>query len=416
MRFEVSNIKLCNEFRLEVQSHVGKMILRALQLPCSLFVKECNLMSDSHTHSLSRRKFLRGATAGTLAFSAPYVALSSARTVGYAKGTSVHPNIDELRVVEAHDEKMTEGTRGRLSWEQQESQVQWDRVQANMDRMACALVKEKDPERAWKSIFLKPPGKSWSETTVAIKSNHQGVQRARSAVVSKLCHVLTDIAGVSGANIAIYDGCHGGNMSKNTRFKKLPDGVKLANRWGSYNAKVGLPHPYVDGTGSSKCLDHLAKGEVDILIDLALTKRVMMWAGGFTQLMKNHFGTFNPRPGHAKNGHDDYLIAINKSSQILGKMDSSGKVQFPRQQLCMIDALWGSESGPGGTSTHQLNRLYMGNMAPVVDYQVATKLRADTMGWRINRDVTERFLTGFGYTADDLPNDGQCIDAIAYAG
>jgi len=373
-------------------------------------------MSRVIKNSVSRRSFLRSATAGALAFGAPHLALSATKTVGYAKGTSVHPNIDELRVVSIHDSSMIDGDKGRVAWQQQEEMVNWDTVQTNMDRMACALTEEKEPEQAWKAIFIKPPGKLWSETTVAIKSNHQGVQRARSAVVSKLCHVLTDLMGVSGSNIVIYDGCHGGNMSKNTRFKRLPKGVTLANRWGGYNTEVGVPYPYVDGSKRSKCLDHLARGEVDILIDLALCKQVMMWAGGFTQCMKNHFGTFNPRPAHQENGQDDYLIAINKSSEILGKMDSStGKVLFPRQQLCLIDALWGSESGPGGTSTHQLNRIYMAAMAPVLDYQVATKLREKEMGWRINNEVAGRFLTEFGFTPEDLPNDGQIIDAMEYA-
>ncbi len=287
-------------------------------------------MSGIMGRSVSRRWFVGSTAAGALSLGVPYLTQAAGRTVDYAKGTSVHPNIDERRVVGVHDQGMTEGDQGRLSWEQQEKRVNWATVHENMDRMACALAGEKEPERAWEAIFLVPPQKSASQTTVAIKSNHQGVQRARSAVVSKLCHVLTDIVGVSGPNIVIYDACHGSGMAKNTAFRKLPEGVNLANRWGGFSRKVRIPSPYMDGSRRRKCLGPLARGKVDILIDVALSKQVMMWAGGFTQAMKNHFGTFNPKPAHSAKGHDDYLIAVNKTPQILGDIDSSsGKVLSP---------------------------------------------------------------------------------------
>jgi hypothetical protein len=64
--------------------------------------------------------------------------------------------------------------------------------------------------------------------------------------------------------------------------------------------------------------------------------------------MKNHFGTFDPGPGHWT-GSQDYLIAINQTPEILGPMDRrKGKVLYPRQQLSLVDALWASKGGPGG--------------------------------------------------------------------
>ena len=122
-------------------------------------------------------------------------------------------------------------------------------------------------------------------------------------------------------------------------------------------------------------------------------------------------GTFSPRPGHAADG-TDYLIAINKSEAVLGRTDRRGKVLFPRQQLCLIDGLWASRGGPSGNPTHQPNRLFMGTCGPVLDYQVATKFRRDEMGWAINEGVANRFLSEFGFKADDLPDDGRIIDAM----
>jgi hypothetical protein len=88
--------------------------------------------------------------------------------------------------------------------------------------------------------------------------------------------------------------------------------------------------------------------------------------------MKNHLGTFDPEPVHSGGGLD-YLIGINQSREVLGAMDKkSGKVLHPRQQLCLVDALWSSRGGPGGNSTHQTHFLAMGTLSPAVDYQVAT--------------------------------------------
>jgi len=361
----------------------------------------------------SRRNFLRHTAGTAAALSGAPALLSSCKGKGYSKGARIHPNLDELRVVGVHDDAMTDGDSGRLSWDQQEERVNWDTVQENMDRMACALAEEEDPEKAWKAIFVKPPNKTWSDVVVAIKSNHIFVQRSRSAVVSKICHALTDVVGVKGENIFIYDSCHGGNMSDKTRFEGLPEGVHLADKWGGFSAEVTVARPYFDGIRTTNCMSHLAEDDVDILIDMALCKGHNMPYGGFTMTMKNHFGTFDPKPGHKEQG-TNYLIGINKTPQVLGEMDDSGRVKFPRQQLCLIDALWGSKPGPSGTSTHQLDRIYMGALPAAVDYQVANKLRQQTMGWRINRGVTRKFLSEFGYEPDDLPNNGKIIDALHY--
>jgi hypothetical protein len=149
---------------------------------------------------------------------------------------------------------------------------------------------------------------------------------------------------------------------------------------------------------------------VDILINISMCKGHSPRFGGFTMTMKNHLGTFSPDYAH-EDGSQDYLIAINQTREILGPMDRrTGRVLYPRQQLCIVDALWASKRGPGGNPSHQPNFLAMGVMSPVVDYQVATKFRGERMGWKPNQRAVRRMLTEFGYAEDDLPNGGNLIE------
>ena len=85
----------------------------------------------------------------------------------------------------------------------------------------------------------------------------------------------------------------------------------------------------------------------------------------------------------------------------------TGKVLFPRQQLCLVDALWASKKGPGGAPSAQPNFLAMGVLSPIVDYQVATKFRGQKMGWEPEMTSTRRMLTEFGYKEEDLPHGGE---------
>ena len=95
----------------------------------------------------------------------------------------------------------------------------------------------------------------------------------------------------------------------------------------------------------------------------------------------------------------------------MGKMEGkTGKVLYPRQQLCFVDALWASESGPHGGPSHQTNFLAMGVFSPVVDYLVATQFRGKRMGWQPNMQATLRMLSDFGYSENDLSSGGQIIE------
>jgi len=210
-----------------------------------------------------------------------------------------------------------------------------DVVRENIDKLACSLAEAGNPTEAWRSIFIKPPHKSWSDTVVAIKTNNIAQQHTRSAVMSKMCHTLTHTLGVNPFNIHIYDACHGRNMHKKTAFEGLPKGCRVENKWGGSSTLTSIPKPWKNGTE---------------------------------------------------------------------------KILFPRQQLCLIDALWASKGGPGGNPTHQPSFLAMGVLSPIVDYQVATKFRSEKMGWQPNMRMTHRMLTDFGYYERDLPYKGKIIE------
>jgi len=297
-------------------------------------------------------------------------------------------------------------------WSLQQDLVKDEVVAENMDRMALTLTGEKRIRDAWRAIFLKPPKKSWSDTVVAIKSNNIGHQHTRSAVMRKVCNVLVHEINVKGSHILIYDGIHGNNLDKKSPFKGLPKGCRIMNQWGGVNTPVPIPAPWKGGRQKVDCLKNLAEGDVDILVNIGLCKGHAKRFGGFTMTMKNHFGTFDPKWGHRLNA-TDYLLGVNKTPEILGPMDSrSGNVTFPRQQLCLIDALWASEDGPVCDPSCQPNRLFMGVFSPVLDYLVATRFRKEIMGWSIDGGVTSRILNAFGYTREDLPGNGQILDAM----
>jgi len=371
-------------------------------------------MGISESERLSRREVLKAAAlAGAAAVVGPTI-LSRRRGEVYAAGAPTHPAINPLRVVGIHDPHMTAEEKVQTQLAEQDAIVRAEVVRANLDKLACALAGEKEPKAAWGRIFLKPPRKSWSEVVVAIKTNQIAQQRTRSAVMASVCHVLVGL-GVKPTQIFIYDACHGNSMNP---YAGVPEGVVFAKQWGGSVTPVPLPPPYKEGKAEAKCLKHLADGTVDILVNIALCKGHNDAHGKFTMCLKNHYGTFEPHcrwgTRETRGPAADYLISINRTPQILGEIDAaSGKVLFPRQQLCLIDALWASQPGPGGLPTAQPNRIFMGTSAAVVDYVVATDFRRDTMGWRINDEVAEHILKEFGLTPGDLPNQGKVMQVAA---
>lgn len=359
---------------------------------------------------ISRRRFLKRAIIMGAAITAFPTILVRKSRAAWAPGTVVHPRVNNLRVVGMTDTRMTKAIDPVSSWARQEALVVEEIVWENMDRLACALSETRNPSEAWQTIFIKPPRKSWSETVVAIKTNNIGEQHTRSAVIAKVCQTLTGIQGVKSGNIHIYDACHGSRMGNTTPFAHLPPGCRIEDRWVGATASTSLPAQAGNIGDKVECLQYLVDGTVDILINIAMCKGHSSHLGGFTMTMKNHLGTFSPSPVH-QGGGLDYLIAINQTPEILGPMDkATGRVLFPRQQLCIVDALWASQGGPGGKPSHQPNFIAMGVLSPAVDYQVATRFRGERMGWRPNIKAAQRMLYDFGYKESDLPAGGGIIE------
>jgi hypothetical protein len=360
---------------------------------------------------VTRRRFIKNAAIMGAAVTAfPTILVPKARAA-WAKGTMVHPNVNNLKVVGVTDKKMTRDEDPSCSWSRQDELVVQEAVWENMDRLACALSETGQVEQAWRALFIKPPRKSWSDTVVAVKTNNIGRQHTRSAVMAKICHTLVGTLGVKPSHIHIYDACHGETMSRYTPFGGLPEGCRLENAWGGSTAYTAVPAPWKHGGGKAKCLRHLVDGSVYILVNVALCKGHSDRFGGFTMTMKNHFGTFSPGPGH-QDGSVDYLLAINQTPEILGAMDGkTGRISYPRQQLCLVDALWASKGGPGSHPSHQPNFLAMGVLSPVVDYVMATRFRGEKMGWKPSMETTARMLAEFGFKEADLPEHGGIIGA-----
>lgn len=365
---------------------------------------------ESTMKKISRRRFIKNTIiTGTAITGFPTVFIPKS-PAGWTPRTVIHPNVDNLRVATVSDPAMTISIEPRAGWVRQNELVNAEVVWENIDKLACTLADDRDPKHAWQAIFVKPPRKSWSDTVVAIKTNNISQQHTRSAVMAKVCHTLTDTMGVRPTNIHIYDADDGYGMSRDTPFEGLPEGCRIDDEWGGISATTRVSAPWKDSGGESDCLKHLVDGSVDILINIAMCKGHSSRFGRFTMTMKNHFGTFDPGPGHWT-GSQDYLIAINQTPEILGPMDRrTGKILYPRQQLCLVDALWASMGGPTGRPTAQPNFIAMGVTSPVVDFQVATKFRYEKMGWKPNMTMAQRMLTDFGYSEKDLPEGGRLIE------
>jgi len=247
-------------------------------------------------NEINRRQFMKKALAvGATISTFPTVISCKSRT-GKIPKLIVHPNVENLRVVGITDTAMTTANKPGSTWLDQDKLVVKESVWNNIDKLACGLSEMENSTKAWRSIFIKPPSKSWSDTTVAIKTNNISLQHTRSAVMAKICHTLTDVLGVNPSNISIYDACHGSDMLLKTAFTGLPEGCRIEKKWGGSSTLTSIPAPWKNGREKSKCLKHLVNGSVDILINIALCKGHNKKFGGFTMTMKNHFGTFDPQP------------------------------------------------------------------------------------------------------------------------
>src|SRR4030042_6856406 len=117
---------------------------------------------------ISRRSFIKKTVATGIGLSAfPMIFIPKARAQ-WALKTIVHPNVDNLRVVGIIDAKMI---KPGASFYELDKFIVKEAVWDNLDKLACSLSQTQNPQEAWRSIFIKPPRKSWSDTVVAIKVN-----------------------------------------------------------------------------------------------------------------------------------------------------------------------------------------------------------------------------------------------------
>jgi hypothetical protein len=339
----------------------------------------------------SRRQFLKSTAAVTALAGIGMSASKNDIPKGWQPRRPVNPAIDNARVVCAINPAMI--TKDPLSWEMaaQNSVISTSETDRTLDAMAVALAQKSEPAAAWATIFQKPALKEWNQVRVAIKVNCNSKNNGRIAIISKICRVLNDI-GVPANNIIIYDG-RSNAIGKYGPFvgAGIPDKVIVSNGNKALGGQIKIAVPWEKGK-KYDCTRALADGSIDILINLANNKGCMAEVGKTTLTLKNHAGSFDPMPLHLGGGMD-YLLAFNHSEAIMGS-------ETARQQLCIVDSLWGMVKGPFGVPEKQLDCIVMGTFAPTVDYMTAVKIREPLLG--ATHTSISRFLTDFGYQESEI--------------
>lgn len=347
--------------------------------------------------SKTRRDFLK-TSMGAAAVALVTNKIDAAQKLSKPKVKIINPAIDNLRVVCCHDPDMVTGDPTTFTTiSGQNEPVVVEKVQANMDQMAMELAEKPTPQEAWATIFQKPASKEWPEVKVAIKANcktlnnnNNPMNNPRLAVLDKVCKALNGL-GIPYGNIILYDDDdEDATIYNNFVGNGLPDGIVVStgnDALGGQKISTLIPAPY---NQNGNCTKHIADGTIDILINCAMNKGHDSTWGNATSTMKNHLGTFSPQPHNT-----DRLIGISKSDAIIGGTPT-------RQQLCIVDSIWASMSGPSAIPDKAPYRLVMGTCSPVVDYATIIKIREDVMGASHTSSVVNRFLTDFGYSPDDL--------------
>jgi hypothetical protein len=352
----------------------------------------------------SRRKFIAASAAGVggLALARFFPAFGEENKGAWVNGMQINPAIDNLRVVNCTDPAMITADPTKWDIVSQNAPVVAERVRKNIDAMACALAQKTTPAEAWAVIFRKPETKQWSEVKVAIKPNASGnCNNTRVAVIGTVCSALIGL-GVLPENIAMYGCSRKGLMDTTTEYRpfvgsELPSGIFLSNGHESMGGtvKTRIPKPQA---GEFECAAALANGTIDILVNIGTNKGHMFGSvGGVSLTMKNHCGSFLfPVAKHFTRDGIKFIIAINKSNAILGGTPV-------RQQLCIVDSLWGMKKGPSGVPTMRLNSLSMGTFGPAVDWVVMKKIREPLMGCKHPAFIST-IMTEFGYQPSQFEN------------
>ena len=310
----------------------------------------------------------------------------------YVPRMAVNPDIDNFRVICGVNPAMVR--KDPTSWDMagQNNPVDAAQVERTLDAMALLLARKPSAPDAWKTIFRKPDSKSWNSTIAAIKVNCIGKNHPRLAVVNKICIELNRL-GVQCQNIFIYDGTHNADQFYTSYVgKALPAGVIVSDKNKALGGTVKLSIPDKKN-GFYHCTKMIADGTVDILVNIAVNKSHDKNLGETTLTLKNHAGTFEPKHIHVGGGLD-YILAFSKSNALWGGSPV-------RQQLCIVDSIWGSKKGgPFVIPDIRLDRLVMGTFSGAVDYLTAKKIREPLMG--VTHGPIDRFLSNFGYAENEM--------------
>jgi hypothetical protein len=346
-------------------------------------------------HPYTRRDFLRQTVLGVggiMTAGSTLLCKQDAGNHSYVPRMAVNPEIDNLRVVCGINPAMvrTDPT----SWDMtgQNDPVDNEQVCRTLDAMALRLSQKTVSQDAWKTIFRKPENKPWSSVIAAIKVNCIGKNHPRLAVVNKICIELNRL-GVLFQNIFIYDGSHNaGPLYTSYVGTILPSGVIVSDKNKAMGGTMKLSIPDKKNK-AYQCTKMIADGTVDILVNIAVNKSHDKKLGETTLTLKNHAGTFEPKHIHVGGGLD-YILAFSKSNALWGGNPV-------RQQLCIVDSLWGSKKGgPFVVPDTRLDRLVMGTFSGAIDYLTAKKLREPLMG--VTHGPINRFITEFGYTENEM--------------
>jgi hypothetical protein len=329
---------------------------------------------------------------GIMATGIPVSSKETTTSHVYVPRMAVNPDIDNLRVVCGVNPAMAK--KDPTSWDMaaQNDPIDKEQVERTLEAMAIALARKTNASESWKMIFRKPENKPWSSVIAAIKVNCIGKNHPRVAVVNKICVELNRL-GVNYKNIFIYDGSHNaGPLYTPYVGTALPAGVIVSDKDKAMGGTVKLPIPEKKD-GSYHCTKMVADGTVDILVNIAVNKSHDEKFGGTTLTLKNHAGTFEPRHIHLGGGFD-YILAFSRSNALWGGSPV-------RQQLCIVDSIWGSKKGgPFVVPDQRLDRLVMGTFSGAVDYLTAKKLREPLMG--VTHGPIDQFVGNFGYAENEM--------------
>jgi hypothetical protein len=343
----------------------------------------------------TRREFMRKTAIGAggiLAACSPGFSGHDSYKHVFVPRMAVNPDIDNLRVVCGVNTAMVRQDPSSWDMAGQNDPVDGAQIDRTLDAMAISLSRKTGASDAWKLIFRKPESKTWPAVKAAIKVNCIGKNHPRVAVVNKICVELNRL-GVEYGNIYIYDGSHNaGPLYTAFVGKGLPAGVIVSDKNKAMGGTMEMAIPDKKN-GAYECTRMIADGSIDILVNVALNKSHDTSFGKTTMTLKNHAGTFPPHHIHLGGGFD-YILAFSKSNALWGGTPV-------RQQLCVVDSIWGSaKGGPFTIPDKRLDRLVMGTFSGAIDYLTAKKIREPLMG--VDHGPIDRFVKEFGYAETEM--------------